>query len=93
MVAREGIKADNKICNAASGAFKQYKQIIKLKDDIIQKEPYTNERDTVGMTIRRWDSQGGSWRVQAMFALLVEAMDRKDLQSKGFSHCHTHANS
>lgn len=81
MVAREGIKADNKICNVASGAFKQYKQIIKLKDDIIQKEPYTNERDTVGMTIRRWDSQGGSWRVQALFALLVEAMDRKDLQS------------
>jgi tRNA nucleotidyltransferase (CCA-adding enzyme) len=92
MVAREGIKADNKICNVASGAFKQYKQIIKLKDDIIQKEPYTNERDIVGMTIRRWDSQGGSWRVQVMFALLVEAMDRKDLQSKRFPKCNTHAN-
>jgi tRNA nucleotidyltransferase (CCA-adding enzyme) len=77
MVAREGIKADNKICNVVSGAFKHYQEITDLKDAIKAKKSYITERDTVGMTIRRWDSQGGHWRLQALFALLVEAMERK----------------
>jgi hypothetical protein len=76
MVAREGIKADNKICNVVSGAFKHYQKITDLKDAIKGKELYINERDTVGMTIRRWDSQGGHWRLQTLFAILVEAMNR-----------------
>ena len=76
MVAREGIKADNKICGVVAGAFKHFQEITALKDAIKKQEPYVNERDTVGMTIRRWDDQGGHWRLQALFALLVEAMNR-----------------
>lgn len=78
MVVREGIKADNKLCNAVTGAFRDFEQIIKLKDDIANSEPYVNERDTIGMMIRRWDAQGGHWRLQALFAILVEAMNKKD---------------
>jgi tRNA nucleotidyltransferase (CCA-adding enzyme) len=81
MVAREGIKADNKICSVVGGAFKHYQEITDLKNAIKAKDSHVNERDTVGMTIRRWDSQGGHWRLQALFALLVEAMN-KDV-SKG----------
>lgn len=81
MVAREGIKADNKICNVITGAFRNYEQITRLKDDIKRnEEAYIHKRDTVGMSIRRWDSQGGHWRLQALFALLVEAMDHDSLQ-------------
>ncbi|CZR63291.1 related to tRNA nucleotidyltransferase [Phialocephala subalpina] len=78
MVAREGIKADNKTINVVTGAFRNLEQITKLKDDIGRKESYVNERDTVGMSIRRWDTQGGHWRLQALYALLVEALKRND---------------
>jgi tRNA nucleotidyltransferase (CCA-adding enzyme) len=77
MVAREGIKADNKICNVVSGAFKHFREIAHLKDAIKAKKSHISERDTVGMTIRRWDSHGGHWRLQVLFALLVEAMNSK----------------
>jgi tRNA nucleotidyltransferase (CCA-adding enzyme) len=73
-VAREGIKAETKMCNVVAGAFKHYKQITALKDAVKRNDAYTKERDTIGMTIRGWDAQGGHWRLQALFALLVEAM-------------------
>lgn len=84
MVAREGIKADNKVCNVVTGAFRNYEEIIKLKDDITHDESYVKERDTVGMTIRRWDAQGGHWRLQALFAILVEALNRNDFKGKQY---------
>jgi tRNA nucleotidyltransferase (CCA-adding enzyme) len=74
MVAREGLKAENKICSVAGGAFKHFEEISALKDAIKSKSKDIHERDTIGMTIRRWDTQGGHWRLQAIFALLVEAM-------------------
>jgi hypothetical protein len=82
-VAREGIKAESKMVNIIAGAFKDYEAITALKNAIKQKETYTNERDTVGMSIRGWDTQGGHWRLQALFAILVEAMKRN--YSKGKS--------
>lgn len=80
IVAREGIKADNKVCNIVTGAFRDYEQITQLKNDIKRKEPYVNERDTIGMTIRRWDGQGGHWRMQALFAILAGALKKNDRQ-------------
>lgn len=82
VVAREGIKADNKTVNVVTGSFRNYESIIKLKDDVGRKEAYVHERDTVGMSIRRWDGQGGHWRLQALFALLVEALKRNDPRGK-----------
>lgn len=77
MVAREGIKADNKVCSVVGAAFKHNQEISDLKAAIITKAGYISERDTLGMRIRNWDSQGGHWKLQALFALLVEAMNRK----------------
>ncbi|KAK6224764.1 poly a polymerase head domain-containing protein [Colletotrichum tabaci] len=34
------------------------------------------ERDKVGMAVRKWDNQGGYWRVQVLYALLVEASEK-----------------
>ncbi|KAL2070394.1 hypothetical protein VTL71DRAFT_13420 [Oculimacula yallundae] len=76
MVAREGLKCENKTCNVVTGAFRHREEITALKDAIVQKADGISRRDTVGMTIRKWDAQGGHWRLQALFALLVEALKR-----------------
>lgn len=75
-VVREGLKCETKLCNVVTGAFRHHEEITALKDAIVEKKEYTSKRDTVGMTIRRWDAQGGHWRLQAFFALLVEVLKR-----------------
>ncbi len=35
-----------------------------------------NERGHFGMTIRDWDARGGNWRLQVLFAILVDVADR-----------------
>jgi len=74
LVVKEGLKADSKLCNVVTGVFRNYITITALKDAIKNGESHIHERDVVGMSIRRWDSQGGNWRLQALFAILVEAM-------------------
>jgi tRNA nucleotidyltransferase (CCA-adding enzyme) len=71
-VAREGFKADNKICSVVTAAFRNCGDVIKLKDSVTREEPFVNERDTLGMMIRKWDSMGGQWKLQVLFALLVD---------------------
>lgn len=75
-VAQEGIKSNSKICAHVRGAFKNYPHITNLKNAVQEGKSYISERDTVGMKIRRWDADGGNWRIQALFALLVEAITR-----------------
>ncbi|KAK6586911.1 hypothetical protein PZA11_000201 [Diplocarpon coronariae] len=74
-VAREGLKLPSKICDAITGAFRHREQITELKEAIVRKDDYTNDPAIVGMTIRRWNSQGGYWRLQALFAILVDALN------------------
>ncbi|RFU26613.1 hypothetical protein B7463_g9729, partial [Scytalidium lignicola] len=74
-VAKEGIKADNKICNVVTGALRNYEQITSFKAAVKDDSPVIRERDTLGMTIRKWDSQGGHWRLQVLYALLVEILN------------------
>lgn len=83
LVIREGIKGENKIYNVVTGAFRHHEEITALKDAIIQEVEYTSQRDKVGMTIRRWDAQGGHWRLQALFALMVEALKRDSKSYEG----------
>lgn len=74
--AREGIKAGNKLCDLVIGAHKNRPDILALKTTVVQKTAQANERDRFGMAIRNWDSKGGYWRLQVLFCLLVEAMQR-----------------
>ncbi|APA12836.1 hypothetical protein sscle_10g076060 [Sclerotinia sclerotiorum 1980 UF-70] len=74
LVAREGLKAESKLCSMVAGAFKQYAEITELKDAVLRNDSYIHKRDTVGMMIRKWESQGGQWKLQVLFALLVEAL-------------------
>lgn len=82
-VAREGIKADNKVCSVVTGAFRNYREIIKLKDAIKRKDSYVTERDTLGLMIRKWDYSGGQWKVQVLFALLVESFHQPGVAGYG----------
>ncbi|GKT45497.1 CCA tRNA nucleotidyltransferase, mitochondrial [Colletotrichum spaethianum] len=76
LVAREGIKAPNKLCDVITAAYRHRPDIVALKQAVCANESAATERDTVGMAIRKWDGQGSHWRVQVLYALLVEALDK-----------------
>jgi tRNA nucleotidyltransferase (CCA-adding enzyme) len=78
LVAKEGIKSSNRICDTVTGAFRNFEEITIFKKAVINQEKWTSERDTLGMAIRRWDANGGHWKVQAMLAILVEVMRSND---------------
>ncbi|TVY37373.1 CCA tRNA nucleotidyltransferase, mitochondrial [Lachnellula occidentalis] len=75
LVVREGIKATSKVCDVVTGAFRNFVEITGLRDAIKRKDAYVHERDTIGMSIRRWDFQGKNWRLQVLLAILVEAIN------------------
>lgn len=74
IVAREGIKANNRVCDAVTGAFRHREEISRFKKAVTDHEQWTHERDKLGMAIRRWDAAGGHWKIQVILAILVEAM-------------------
>lgn len=89
LAAKEGFRAENKICNLIAGAFKHRGEITTLKDAISRKETSVQERDTLGMAIREWDARGGNWRLQALFALLAECIQME--KPTGMCSFHTPA--
>ena len=72
-VAREGFKAPNKLSNIVSATYRHRSEITQLKESLFRGE--TRQRDDLGMAIRRWEAQGGSWRLQVVGAMLVDAME------------------
>jgi hypothetical protein len=76
VVAREGFRAPNKLTGVIAASHRHRVEITELKKAVNDGAPHTNEADRVGMAIRRWDAQGGSWKLQVLNALLVEAMGR-----------------
>lgn len=76
VIAREGLKAPNKLTDIISASHRHLDEILDLKRAVLEKESYITERDRFGMAIRRWDAQGGSFRLQILGAMLVEAMER-----------------
>lgn len=80
-VAREGIKATNKICEMITASIRNREEISKLAHGYAEQErrPHRKTegedfgaRDTLGMAIRRW---GPSWKTQALFAALSDIAD------------------
>lgn len=76
VIAREGFKAPNKLTEVISASYRHRKEITDLKKAINNGVLYAQQRGRVGMAIRRWDAQGGSWKLQVLSALLVEAMEK-----------------
>ncbi|VUC20188.1 unnamed protein product [Clonostachys rosea] len=75
VVARNGFKAPNRLADVISAAHRHREEILKLKLAVQASEAWVKERDTVGMMIRRWD-HFGSWKLQVLNALLVDAMEQ-----------------
>ncbi|KAI0466437.1 hypothetical protein F4859DRAFT_519090 [Xylaria cf. heliscus] len=76
LAGREGIKAPNKLCRLISAAHSNRADILALRTAVVQKAACINERDRFGMAIRHWDANGGYWRLQVLFSLLTEAVER-----------------
>lgn len=75
VIAREGFKAPNKLNDVVAASHNHLEEILSLKKAVNEQEPYISQRDQLGMTIRHWEAHGGSWKLQVLNALLVEAME------------------
>ncbi|KAF2682108.1 tRNA nucleotidyltransferase [Lentithecium fluviatile CBS 122367] len=78
LVAQEGFKAPNSVCNVIAASLDHSKEIKKLVEGYHKKLRQVAEqnvpreataRDTLGMAIRRW---GPTWRSQVLFSLIHE---------------------
>ncbi|TKA33786.1 hypothetical protein B0A50_00622 [Salinomyces thailandicus] len=80
-VAREGVKATNKVTDIVTAAVKAQEEISSLVDRFNDRKRRPEKliegddpmaRDVLGMAIRRW---GASWRSLVMYSLLVDATE------------------
>ncbi|USP78889.1 uncharacterized protein yc1106_06163 [Curvularia clavata] len=78
LVAREGFKAPNKVCDVITSSLSNGEEIRNLvaqcvkglrRPDTINPNNNPTARDTLGMAIRRW---GSTWRTQVLFNLVYE---------------------
>lgn len=76
VMAREGFKACNKLTDVMGACHKHGAEILELKTAVLEGKEHISERDRFGMAIRRWEQYGGSWRLQVLATMLVEAMER-----------------
>ncbi|AEO55171.1 hypothetical protein MYCTH_2298716 [Thermothelomyces thermophilus ATCC 42464] len=74
--AREGFKAPNKLSDVITAAHRHRPAILRLRDIVRDRREGLDERDRFGMAIRDWDSRGGNWRLQVLFAILVDLAER-----------------
>lgn len=82
LAAREGVKATNKLCDVVTGAHRHRAEIAELKRLVCEGDQARNERDRFGMAIREWDTKGGHWRLQVLFALFVDVMTRGGVEGR-----------
>ena len=93
VVAREGLKVDNKSFDVIKDAVTHYSQVIASKDALpreicttlpSKRKQEVLSRENLGMSIRQW---GANWRSTTMFALLVEVMGTGNEKGKFNSPC------
>jgi tRNA nucleotidyltransferase (CCA-adding enzyme) len=80
LVAREGFKAPNKVCDVIAASVGNGEEIRKVvaqcakglrRPDTINPTDDPTGRDTLGMALRRW---GATWRTQVFFNLMYEVV-------------------
>lgn len=72
LVAREGFKAPNKVSDIITPAHRHRPEMVELKDVVCTAEARMSQRDFFGMAIVEWDSKGGHWRLQLLYAILAD---------------------
>ena len=86
LAAREGIKADNKICTIVDNAITHREEIVRIKDEVnydsqllivpSKRKQASSSRESQGQAIRRW---GTYWRSSVLYALLTEVTKTESL--------------
>ncbi|KAF1839532.1 poly A polymerase C-terminal region-like protein [Decorospora gaudefroyi] len=80
LVAREGFKAPNKVCDVVASSLNNGEEIRSLvaqcakalrRPDTMNPASDATARDTLGMALRRW---GATWRTQILFNLVYEVV-------------------
>ena len=89
VVAREGIKTDNKLTKVIKDAVLEIESVVKMKDSIVswtkssklpvEMRDQSSIRETQGQAIRHW---GSRWRSIAIYALLVQLSEVRDESGK-----------
>lgn len=83
LVAREGFKAPNKVCDVIASSLSNTEEIRQLvaqcakgmrRPDTIDPTNNATARDTLGMALRRW---GLTWRTQVFFNLVYEIVTER----------------
>ena len=94
-LAREGIKATNKVSDIVVLAVRNQSEISSLVEKLAEQKRRPDKvivgedataRDVLGMAVRRW---GPTWRSQVMYSLLVEIVENPDsveCKSRGLQH-------
>lgn len=80
--ARVGLRAPNKLCDVVTAAHRHRPAIAALKDAVCAGADEARARDRLGLAIREWDARGGSWRLQVLFAVLVDVEDKAGAVTK-----------
>ncbi|RFU72668.1 cca trna nucleotidyltransferase, mitochondrial [Trichoderma arundinaceum] len=76
VIAREGFKASNKLTTIMAACHKHRAEILEMKTAVCESAPIINQRDTLGMAIRKWEAVGGNWKLQVLGVILVDAMEQ-----------------
>jgi tRNA nucleotidyltransferase (CCA-adding enzyme) len=94
LVAREGFKAPNKVCDVIASSLSNSEEIRSVvarcakglrRPDTINPTDDPTARDTLGMAMRRW---GSTWRTQVLFNLVYEiVLGRVSKDGKCMSIC------
>ena len=94
LVAREGFKAPNKVCDVVAASLSNGDEIRSLisqcakglrRPDTINPTNDPTARDTLGMAVRRW---GSTWRTQVFFNLVYEVVLGRISNEGGFGRQH-----
>lgn len=67
-----------KLCAVIIAAQRHWREIRERKEAICLdiKLNRKSQRDIVGMAIRKWDARNSQWRLQVLYAILVDAMSQ-----------------
>ena len=80
---RGGLMSPTKLTDVITAAHRHRLAILELKNAVRDNAPYVSERERFGMDIRDWDFKGGHWRLQVLFALLFEVLERTAYRVRG----------
>jgi len=91
LVAREGFKAPNKVCDVIAASLSNSEEIRTIvaqcakglrRPDTVNPSNDPTARDTLGMALRRW---GSTWRTQVFFNLVYEVVLGRVSREGGYS--------